>query len=357
MLVDDDGIHAFCSSQQLDRSKLLSLILGTSHSEDEQLYKSIQTWKTNPLWLLVRSSAGSNTMQWHVYERGQEQAVPSTTPPTSTEPVHDIYCAQLITNSIRRYYAQQILEPSVRGFLSVLEKQFARADLYLFELLQNAVDDGANMVRFAVKDQSLQVSHNGRQFTPLDVLGLSSVGLSTKSRQGKRTIGFMGVEFKAVYKRYARVEIRDGTYSFVYEEPTPHEGGYGWVMLPKWRKQQQQTQGTMCHFSLERPRGGMQNVLRDLGVLPTTAPPLLGRAALVRMEEGGSKKWSLDWNGEVHVVERTHVQKYNTNDASEVVTVNITDKQGQERQSKWLFVWHKFLPSKLARETYRTKYI
>ena len=35
-------------------------------------------------------------------------------------------------------------------------------------------------------------SHNGREFSPTDVLGLSSVGLSTKTG---RTIGFMGVSW------------------------------------------------------------------------------------------------------------------------------------------------------------------
>jgi len=209
------------------------------------------------------------------------------------------------------------------------------------------------MVRFAVKGDSLQVSHNGRQFTPLDVLGLSSVGLSTKSQQGKRTIGFMGVGFKAVYKRYAKVCIEDGMYSFSYQEPTPHKGGYGWVMLPVWKQSQGGSQETLCHFSLERPRGGMQSILRDLSTLPTTAPPLLGRAALVKMEENSaSKKWTLNWNGKLHVVERTCLQQYTNNDSSEVVTVIITDRQGLQSQSKWLFVSHKYMPSPSARTTY-----
>lgn len=38
----------------------------------------------------------------------------------------------------------QVREPVVSGFLSILQKQFPRNDLYLFELLQNAVDDGAS---------------------------------------------------------------------------------------------------------------------------------------------------------------------------------------------------------------------
>ena len=45
----------------------------------------------------------------------------------------------------------------------------------------------------------------GRGFNALDVIGLASVGLSTKGAntdEPKRTIGFMGVGFKAVYKRW-----------------------------------------------------------------------------------------------------------------------------------------------------------
>ena len=46
--------------------------------------------------------------------------------------------------------AAQVREPSIQGFLSILEKTFPRSDLYLYELLQNAVDDGASRVGFEV---------------------------------------------------------------------------------------------------------------------------------------------------------------------------------------------------------------
>ena len=107
--------------------------------------------------------------------------------------------AHAFVESINRYYCRQVLEPSIRGFLGILEKQFPRNDLYLFELLQNAVDDGAN--RVSLKQvihsgkESIHFCHNGRGFTPLDVLGLSSVGLSTKGDEEKRKIGFMGTLF------------------------------------------------------------------------------------------------------------------------------------------------------------------
>ena len=68
------------------------------------------------------------------------------------------------------------------------------------------------------------------------MLGLSSVGLSTKA--GKRTVGFMGVGFKAVYKRYARVTVSDGTWCFEFNQGASGNSGAGWVLLPRWAEDQ-----------------------------------------------------------------------------------------------------------------------
>ena len=106
--------------------------------------------------------------------------------------------ASVLVSNIHSYYYRQVQEPSVKGFLSLLENAvFPRNDLYLFELLQNAVDDDATAVSFTATPDGagLLIRHNGRPFSPLDVFGLSSVGFSAKSG---RSIGFMGVGFKAV---------------------------------------------------------------------------------------------------------------------------------------------------------------
>jgi hypothetical protein len=101
-------------------------------------------------------------------------------------------------------------------------------------------------VEFEAVGPALRIWHDGRAFSPLDVFGLSSVGfrcvlcltditlliwraawciksaarreLSRSSvgcsAKSGRTIGFMGVGFKAVYKRYGRVRVRDRTWAF-----------------------------------------------------------------------------------------------------------------------------------------------
>ena len=95
----------------------------------------------------------------------------NTGPRDDAERAVDAATARLIVKSIRAYYAVQVLEPSVKGFLRILSLQFPRNDLYLFELLQNAVDDGARNVsfRYLRASQTLRVWHDGRRFNPLAV--------------------------------------------------------------------------------------------------------------------------------------------------------------------------------------------
>lgn len=134
-------------------------------------------------------------------------------------------------------------------------------------------------------------SLQGREFAELDILGLASVGLSTKVG---RTIGFMGVGFKAVYKRFDRVEIRDSQrFSFAFERPQrqadkqslrPEDShSFAWVLLPRWCDTPQLSVpfDRGCLFLLERPRGGLNSVRRDLGMLPSSTIPLLGHTVSV----------------------------------------------------------------------------
>ena len=122
-------------------------------------------------------------------------------------------------------------------------------------------------------------------------MGLSSVGLSTKAKK-KRTVGFMGVGFKACYKRYSEVSISDGLFSFQFSKTSSDEG-YSWVMQPKWMEDSSSSNrsssstttstSTRCCFDLKRCTGGSGAPLRDLSYLPPTAPPLLGRTAMARI--------------------------------------------------------------------------
>ena len=265
--------------------------------------------------------------------------------------------AECMIHSISSYYFRQVQEPSVKGFLSLLENAiFPRNDLYLFELLQNAVDDEATTVRFEAQSSSLRIWHDGREFSPLDVFGLSSVGFSAKSG---RTIGFMGVGFKAVYKRYSRVRVRDRTWAFKFEEPSPDERAArrgdgaatnGWVLMPSWDRDANRS-GVLergCEFNLELPRGGRQAISQDLAVLPRTLPPLLGRTAQHgqrgRTARGAEvEPFSLTWGARSLTVRldppgSVAVGDKNISGAAEMV--RVADDGGREQ--RWMFVTRSF---------------
>ena len=215
--------------------------------------------------------------------------------------VADAAIAELIVNSLRGYWSRQVREPSVRGFLSILSKQFAASHLYLFELLQNAVDEGATSVRVArTSHSSLSVAHDGRRFAPLDVVGLSSVGLSTKA--GRSAIGCMGIGFKAVFKRWSSVTVSDGTWGFRFERGVDDKTlpPHAWVLLPRWVPPPTAplADPSWCRFELARPTASGWSA--DLRGLPRGAPVLLGRAAL----QQGAKRFALDWDGRTIAVER-----------------------------------------------------
>ena len=232
-----------------------------------------------------------------------KESLGSASRPALTEPGRRIVVA-----AIESYYQQHVLEPSVAGFLSILEKQFARSDLYLFELLQNAVDEGARQVRVELlrSPPGLRFSHDGHGFTPLDVNGLASVGMSTKAT--KRAVGFMGIGFKACHKRFAHVVCVDPNWAFEFKERRGHDGRRadapalppsGWVLLPRWVAHPKKPQAG-CAFELLEPRGGPGVLERDVRWLPPTVPPLLARNALMGVRADADSaapapRWELTW--------------------------------------------------------------
>jgi hypothetical protein len=320
--------------------------------------------------------------------------------------------ACVVVNAIHAYYERQVMEPAVRGFLSLLDKQFPSNSLYLFELLQNAVDDGATSVTFASTPDparggdggsggggrigapqphtALVVSHNGRKFTAMDTLGLSSVGLSTKGGAGgsKRTVGFMGIGFKAVYKRFAQVTISDGTWHFEFLEGGSGGGssasGSGWVLLPRWVERAAADDGTErrgggspateaaiaaggCAFVLRRPRGGANAISNDLRRLPVTVPPLLGRSALARQRDAGVQEaaleFSLRWGDKGLRVTSPAAAAPRGGKQSEPPPTGVCVDEtrweggaavGTPRRQHWAFVCHTFVPNPAARAAFTT---
>jgi hypothetical protein len=97
---------------------------------------------------------------------------------------------------------------------------------FIYELLQNAEDNGATEVRFKLDTDCITFEHNGKRlFTLSDVDSITSIGVSTK-RDDYTSIGKFGVGFKAVFAYTNAPEIHSGDYHFriqdlVVPEPIP----------------------------------------------------------------------------------------------------------------------------------------
>lgn len=85
---------------------------------------------------------------------------------------------------------------------------------FIYELLQNAEDTRASVVRFTLSDSAVEFEHNGeRLFALKDVESITSIGVSTK-RDDSTSIGKFGVGFKAVFAYTNSPEIHSGDFHF-----------------------------------------------------------------------------------------------------------------------------------------------
>lgn len=85
---------------------------------------------------------------------------------------------------------------------------------FIYELLQNAEDTRASVVRFTLSDSAVEFEHNGeRLFALKDVDSITSIGVSTK-RDDSTSIGKFGVGFKAVFAYTNTPEIHSGDFHF-----------------------------------------------------------------------------------------------------------------------------------------------
>ena len=97
---------------------------------------------------------------------------------------------------------------------------------FVYELLQNAEDPRASIVRFTLTGEAVEFEHNGeRLFDLRDVESITSIGASTK-RDDHTSIGKFGVGFKAVFAYTHTPEIHSGEIHFrIHDLVLPETNG------------------------------------------------------------------------------------------------------------------------------------
>ncbi len=111
-----------------------------------------------------------------------------------------------------------------KDWIWILVRQYKDRTHFLFELLQNAEDEGATHVRLFLERGQFVIEHDGNPFTKADVVSITKVAKSTKNGPESGTIGKFGIGFKSVYAYTTVPKIYSGNYSFEIQDYIfPHE--------------------------------------------------------------------------------------------------------------------------------------
>jgi hypothetical protein len=94
------------------------------------------------------------------------------------------------------------------------EDLYSEVGHYIYELLQNAEDACATIVKFTLKNESLEFSHNGiKYFTFEDIKAITTHGGGTKSKDSTK-IGRFGIGFKSTSRITERPLVQSNQFAF-----------------------------------------------------------------------------------------------------------------------------------------------
>ncbi|MBF0442051.1 MAG: DUF3883 domain-containing protein, partial [Oligoflexales bacterium] len=242
-----------------------------------------------------------------------------------------------------------------RGSLKEFEQKFPHHWLYVAELIQNAVDEKATVIRFRIEnDSTLIFEHDGEEFDfDRDVIGVSTKGISSK---GIGTIGFMGVGFKAVFRAYAKARISSAGWRFCFNVPITIEEEYDigrreWLgaVLPCWDEGvPPPSNGMRCRIELTDRILINHTIESDLQAVFKE-----DKSLLVLLARYGVRQ--VDWNGDVWDldIERTVTSGSVTRFHVAITDSNVLKTSGSVKDStechhRWLIFSIKYDPTKSA---------
>jgi hypothetical protein len=148
-------------------------------------------------------------------------ASPSSTPPPPAPPVPQaapipvaVDWFETLSAKRRGWWESTQANNYERGIRQSTVEKYADPVHFLYELLQNAEDQGATQAVFSLDAGKLRFIHNGEPFTPQDVENITGLGNSDKPEQANK-IGRFGIGFKSVFTVTARPRI----YTYLGDAP------------------------------------------------------------------------------------------------------------------------------------------
>lgn len=105
------------------------------------------------------------------------------------------------------------------GLHALLTDLYPDTAHFLYELLQNAEDMNANVVRFFLREDGIDFEHDGnkRAFNIQDIDAITNIGQNPQKKDDPTSIGKFGVGFKSVFAYTSTPIIHSGPYHFKIE--------------------------------------------------------------------------------------------------------------------------------------------
>lgn len=232
---------------------------------------------------------GSHDARWLLFASGsrlQELAQDSTWRPLVADALAQ--ALQALANA-----PKSISQANAESLLA--RRVYADPGHFFFELLQNADDAGASSWDASISDEGVTVAHDGKPFSFHDVVGLLSIGQTTKR---KDQIGFFGVGFKSVYEICERPRVRSGVFNFEIAH----------VSIPRALSDGPVAEsGDKTVLELPYTSGVDVSALfsKALAIPPETLLTLPNvRALAVSSESDASWSWAEDWHEDVATLRR-----------------------------------------------------
>jgi hypothetical protein len=278
----------------------------------------------------------SNTLQREA-DKAQEQGHGGANMPgwlDSQAFLHDL------CNRNRQFYE----DPKGKGALRDLQQTFPHPWLYVAELLQNAVDEGAKHISITIEeDNKLVLEHDGSPFDEEDVTALCSRGVSSK---GVGTVGFMGIGFKAVFRSFEYVQISSGPWRFGLTVKATRGEEFGdlqreWIgaVLPNWDSEiAPPSAGKTCRFVLSGRLPDLPSIFNDLEHVFGKDFSLLALLAWRKIEE-------INWNGEQWLLAQSETSL--DDGQGKRVILEALDASGK-RLPRWILFSAAYQPSRVA---------
>ena len=217
------------------------------------------------------------------------------------------------TDENRKTFVERLAEenkqfygtPDGRGSLRAFELTFEHRWLYVFELVQNALDAEACSIaiRLTEDGDALIFQHDGDH--PLDEKAIRALSKVFQSTKGASSVGFMGIGFKSVFGRFRETRISGWGWKFRYEITDITGATYGDVqpdllgaVVPIWDESiTAPDPGFTTRFEMRRRANIGADLQADMAHLLSdddhTLLAILAESGLKRFELGG-RIWDLD---------------------------------------------------------------